>query len=221
MTFIIGGKTKNSTFLMVDAIATDVANNKETLQQKLYKLKSSENTYFCITGPKFFSDSLIFLDNWCELKNEETDFIINNNDVDNLKQIIAKFAIEIGNTEEKKCDFFFINKQDIYCLKLVIYENNKVNNFGSPFKINQDNFFERPSLDIQQNLIAEEKSMYSFCEKQIKSLANGKDLKNRLSFIEFKDDNENFKSSLKSCSDYFSMIFNKQFSEIDIKKWEL
>jgi len=219
MTYIVGGKFNQKTFLMVDSIVSD-KNGKiinKTFTIKLKKLDSSKDTYFCLTGPEFFSNSLQILDTFFLYTNIKSDFINNNHDIEKLKETIQKIGVARKNNELKKGMFFFIDKEDVFCVDIELDSLNNVNLRATPFKIDNGKFFISPNINGVEKIDSITTSLYDFCKEKIELLDPNEDFKDKFSFIEYDGKDLKVKQPIHHFSDIYAMVFGIPYSEIDNK----
>tara|TARA_R110002126_G_scaffold291083_1_gene450366 strand:- start:2418 stop:3095 length:678 start_codon:yes stop_codon:yes gene_type:complete len=224
MTYIVGGKFNQKTFLMVDSIVSDKNGEiiDKTFKIKLKKLDSSKDTYFCLTGPEFFSTSLQMLDEFFLHTNIKSDFINNNHDIEKLKETIQKIGLARKNNKLKKGMFFFINKNDVFCVDIELDSLNNVNLRMTPFKIDNGKFFISPNLGGGvEKIDTITTSLYNFCKERIELLDPNEDFKDKFSFIEYDGKDLKVKQPIYHFSDIYAMVFETPYSEIDNNKWDL
>jgi hypothetical protein len=223
MTYIVGEKRSNKPFLMVDSIASEKKGEiiSKTFTVKLKKLESSKDTYFCLTGPELFSNSLEILDAFFLYKNINSDFINNNNDIEKLKETIQKIGLARENKELKTGLFFFINKNDVFCVDIELNALNDVYSRKTPFKIGDGKFFISPNTYGIEKIDDTTSSLYEFCKKAIEHIAPHENFKGKFSFIEFDGTDLKVEQPIHHFSDIYAMVFNTPYSEIDNNKWDL
>ena len=82
---------------------TDKDDGKETFTVKLHKLKSSEDTFFCLAGPAYLFISLQILDDWLNINKIESDFINKLEDRKKITKTIYKIGKEIVASFKEFC----------------------------------------------------------------------------------------------------------------------
>lgn len=224
MTYIVGGKYKNKPFLMVDSIASEDKDGttSKTFTVKLKKLESSIDTYFCLTGPQFFSMSLQMLDVYLLYKDTKSDFINNPKDIEKLKKAIQKIGLSRKNNKTETGVFFFINKEEVYCVFIELDAQNVAKVMPSSFKIPDEHFYIEPDMwGGYQKMDDIEIGLKEFCENAIINIAPKEDFKNRFSYIEFNGNDLKVEQSIQHFSDVLAMVFNTPYADIDNETYNL
>ena len=231
MTYIVCGKFKNNPFLMVDCVAT--SRNKDGIcgynyTDKLIKLISpKEETFVTLTGQDAFLKAIKIFDDKCHRNNDNFDF----EDIKHINEIFEIYKLLIirnecndGHDLWKKFDFvkiFFVTKSDVkyYVLKKDIEK--KWFTLGG-LKIQEIKYneimececgtFTCPFIDD------EEKKKY--CKDEIKKTSfekYGFDLKDRFSFIMFKDDERIYEPPAITNEELVSLFVYEKYSELESK----
>ena len=231
MTYIIAGKLKDRTFMMVDAIITNEKTRKKTFRNKLVKLDSSYETYYSMSGIAFIDNCIRVYDDWLSQNNKENDFITGEESIKRLIKIIDKMLascpVKVKLNSNK---IFFINKESVVYYKLIFDKNNKLLGTPKRYKLSTgqciNSIIDAPIEKCNFNLENIEMSCEDYLNKMPSKQIPSKevDFKERFSFIELAPDkspirnypNKRFSDFIAECNEIdFDSIDNNNF------KWNI
>jgi uncharacterized protein YcgL (UPF0745 family) len=228
MTHVIAGKLNNKPFLMVDCIGTKKENTKDgcyVFVNKLNKFSSIKDCFYTIAGSDRFKYAITLYDQKCHNENITTNF----NESFFIDEVLDFFLKLIKRPESggsglynNKFNRIYIIQSDnllYYDIKLdendenpeitkTIVENNHIIPvefiYGIPKKIKVEEY---DNLD-----------MYQYCLSKIKNVINidcdNFNIKNRVSYVSFLNNNLDFRLPFKNNNDYILDLIGANYCEL-------
>ena len=216
MTYIVSGKLNNCPFLMIDCVATTITINLLTTKKKL--ITTEEDTYFCHTGIDAYQFAVDCFDEKCYINNEKFDFK-NINHINEILEIFKLLIIrpeynQIGIKINNDCRLYFINKNGVYYYNVDsdgdLYDLVEVPNNTY---IKPDNYLVTPieiKIKIENN-----DELITFCKNKILNAQNyGIDIKDRLSYIIFNENQQLINNSIKNNKELVLSMVGADYNEL-------
>lgn len=224
MTYIVAGKTKNSTFLMADCISTNEDNNY-TLTDKLVKLDSScEETYFSMCGNPFILNCILTINLWFKVSNRTNDFIYGEESIKIFVEVIKKMLESYhGNPFQLgKNRLFFIDKNNIAYYDFIFNQQNQLDLSPQKIIIPENNDIDADVLTPSKPApieLKKDETIESYCIKcldfALKRSKKEYSFKDRYSFVHFHKGEIEIKYPYKRISDIIAYYNEVNYSEID------
>ena len=225
MTYIISGKLNNKPFLMIDSVSssTDKKGVKtHNFSLKLERLRSAEDTYFCLTGSQILS---MCIENYDAIlyKEHKTFDYTNKLFWDEIRAMYTTCCNGLDpHYKVKEADgarVYFIDKDNVTYYNLAITPFNTQKSIIANNKVILPNGAYNPQVPLSIN---PDKTLYDFCKKQIE-LANSerlpgdkvKDFDNRFAFLTFDENGKSiYTSPLRKSSEVAYHIMDRQYIDI-------
>ena len=228
MTYIICGKFNNNPFLMVDCVATNRDVNgicSYKYVDKLIKLISpKEETFVTLTGQDTFLHAINIFDNKCHHNNINFDF----EDINHINEIFEIYKLlivrnELNNGRNLWDEFgfvkiFFVTKSNVkyYVLKKDI-EKRWFTLGGLTIQEIENNKTMECKCGIFTYQFKDEEDVKQYCKDEIKKSClekYGFDLKDRFSFIIFKDDKQLYEPSAITNEELVSLFVGEKYDDL-------
>jgi hypothetical protein len=225
MTFIVTGKLNTVPFLMVDCIRTTIYNGETTYSftNKLRRMESLTNTFYCIAGDEQLLEAISIYDNWLLTSNYDNDLLTPvDTEKESVKEILEiyktiflkKYGMEeVGVSKDQK--IFFINSTDVICYTL------KLGNLFKVLKIHKGIIQNDRKMDnsigcfpTEFTTIAPHNTLYDCCKSEIIQLAGGDRFKNKFSFITYENNMPRVIYPYKDIDDIIMDYFRYSYDKI-------